>query len=177
MIVLASILIGFVFYFRSRERNIVRSIPSEIPTPGKYRGLIFIYSNNDPVLRKAVEYHSPILDHCWILTTPEMKVGADAARAELAAAGLVVETVEVDSSHRIRDCYEAVVSVHNTSRVPSQEIIADMTGGTKPMSAGVLLACYDNGYPLQHVAGKFDEMGKKADPARPIEIQFTRQSE
>ena len=180
MIVIGVLLVVFVASYQTGVTQRRKMIPPEIPAPKKYRGLIFIFSGSEPVLRAAIDYHRPILERCWLITTPEMNDKAKDAEAKFTVPGLSVDIWPVLSgaSYNIRGCYEAVCTIHgqagvpNDQMIPSDQIIADMTGGTKPMSAGMILACYDHGYRLQHVAAQFDKSGKDPAPARPIEIQL-----
>ncbi len=52
------------------------------------------------------------------------------------------------------------------------DIIADMTGGTKSMTAGMVLACSDFNAVLEHVPTRFSGAGQPMLPLDPIEVIF-----
>jgi hypothetical protein len=47
------------------------------------------------------------------------------------------------------------------------QIIADYTGGTKPMSAGMVLACREQRWPMEYMTG-----GKKGIASVPLLVRF-----
>lgn len=52
----------------------------------------------------------------------------------------------------------------------AEEIISDITGGTRPMAMGMIVACLDGGYAIEHVPTEYTATGKPKGPLPPIEI-------
>ena len=50
------------------------------------------------------------------------------------------------------------------------DVIADITGGTKPMTMGMIVACLEGGHPIEHVPTAFNAAGQPTGPLPPIQI-------
>jgi len=50
--------------------------------------------------------------------------------------------------------------------------VADITGGTKPMTVGLLLACLKSDVAIQHVPATYDATGKPVGSLPPIVIKL-----
>lgn len=156
-----------------RQRKLDLGPLREIDPPRKHKGLIFIYSNL-PTFQAAVQHHLPELRHCWLLVTPERQAEADEAKKKFN--NVTFSDSLIQHLYHSQACYEAVKNIFQTD-VPRlgfepKEIIADITGGTKPMTAGMVVACVEGDYALEHVAAKFDPEGKPIGPVRLIEIRM-----
>ena len=149
---------------------------SDRPNPPKARGLIFMFSTEE-TLREAIAHHRPHLAHCWLLTTP--------ARQEQAAAA--VEKFSPDPTftlHALQDlfdsqgCYQVVAHIYRQEAprlgIAPGEVIADITGGTKPMTLGMILACLEGDHPIEHVPTAYDATGRATRPLPPIQIVVHR---
>ena len=71
-------------------------------------------------------------------------------------------------------CYQTVLNIYREEaprhNFAPQEVIADITGGTKPMSLGMTVACLEGNYPMEHVPTAFDATGRPTGPLPPIQI-------
>jgi len=58
------------------------------------------------------------------------------------------------------------------------EVIADITGGTKPMTMGMIVACLEGEYPypIEHVPTAFNAAGQPTGPLPPIQIMVQQQA-
>jgi hypothetical protein len=61
-------------------------------------------------------------------------------------------------------CYRTVLQIYREEAprhgLAPQDVVADITGGTKPMSLGMVVACLTGGYPIEHVPTAFDADGR-----------------
>lgn len=176
---LAIITIVFVvFYHRSREarKNAIGAI-ADLPNPRRYLGIIFLFSN-ERTLRKAVEYHQP--EFCWLIVTPKMQQPANQAIANLNAEypDLRFDTVPIPNLYDTEACYRAVRNIYQyeTARLEldPQEIISDITGGTKPMTMGMILACLERDHAIEHIPTEYKITGEPVGPLPPIQISVRR---
>ncbi len=145
--------------------------PSNLPHPDQHRGLIFLFSREE-TLRAAIQYHRPVLEHCWLLVTPQMQERA--ARFASAFTSLGFSIRAIGDHYDANACYRTVRDVYRREAVrvgiPPEQVIADITGGTKPMTMGVVVACLEGGYPIEHVPTAFDAAGQPTGPLPPIQI-------
>lgn len=177
------LLIGTVtfvfFYHRSRQRMRASiSKIADLPSPRKHQGLIFIFSY-EQTLREAVKYHLP--EYCWLLVTPKMQQPAAQSIAAINAdcPEIQFDTVPIPNLYDTQACYQAVRKVYqqeaDLNNLEPKDIISDITGGTKPMTMGMILACLEGDYPIEHVPTEFDPVtGRPRGPLPPIQISVQR---
>jgi len=100
------------------------------------------------------------------------------ARAYAEENGVTCYPLDLDQEYDANQCYHLVRSVFETRAkevgLEREQVIADMTGGTKPMTAGMVLACTDLKMALQHVPTRFIGDGQPTVPLDPIEVIFGR---
>lgn len=129
-----------------------------------------------PTVRQAIEYHRTTLQHVWLITTPEMLDPAHELHRFLREHSLEAHIVELKQAYNAKECYELVREIIETEApatgLTRADIIADMTGGAKPMTAGMVLSCNDRGVALEHVPTQFSRDGQPLIPLDPIEIAF-----
>ena len=87
----------------------------------------------------------------------------DRCRMEICPISDAFDLQEV--SEMVREIYEK--KVPDAGLKPSQ-VITDFTGGTAPMSAGAVLACREECWPMQYMTG-----GRKDIASVPIFVRFT----
>ena len=141
--------------------------------PGKHVGLIALVSN-PRVVEKAIEYHLPDLKCCWLVVTPEMMAtGAEIQRRYLGR--VTCHLAEIEDEYDSAGCQALVrriftVDSAEAGLLPAQ-VIADITGGTKPMTAGMLMACVSGDYAVEHVPTAFelDPQTKGRKPIGPLD--------
>jgi hypothetical protein len=79
--------------------------------------------------------------------------------------------------YNTQGCYQVVRKIFRQEApdlmIPSQQVIADITGGTKPMTMGMIVACLEGDYPIEHVPTVY-EGGKPKGPLPPIQISVQR---
>jgi hypothetical protein len=143
----------------------------------RHAGLICLLSLQFQPCFIAIKHHCSAqvggepLRHCWVLITPEAERQgiyeqlkarvADEARFNLTLHPIYLanETIEV-TYREVRDIY-ALRAVEQQLK-PSQ-IMADLTGGTKTMTAGLVMACRDHGYALEYIRSQFGPDGRRIE--------------
>lgn len=169
-----------LYDFQRRQQAKQNLEPLDKPHPQPRKGLVILVSNA-PVVKKAIDYHLPALEYCWLITTPQTAtLGANIqteydGRIKCFPRGI---ENELDSE----GCYHLVSAIYDEARrsgLQTAEMIADITGGTKPMTTALVLACVSHEPPLdlQHVPTKYQTVdGKRVytDPLDPIQIVIKR---
>ena len=133
--------------------------------PRPRRGLILLAGPTKASNPAGLDHHLSSLTHCWILATPE---SAETAAALFGEYGRQVE-IRFGPDY-IVDAEEFEPAYAITRRILRQEapeaglgptdIIADITGGTKPMTAGMAMACIACKTPMQYIKAQRDASGK-----------------
>lgn len=172
---------AFVYlYTLGESRRRVRGVGfiADLPHPPKGRGLIFMFSR-EATLREAIAYHAPELTHCWLLVTPQMRDRA--SRAVNQFPDVKFTPYPLADPYDSQGCYQTVMRIYREEArergLDPDEVIADITGGTKPMTLGMILACLDGDYAMEHVPTAFDGTGQPTGPLPPIQIRVRRRAE
>jgi hypothetical protein len=158
----------------------------ERPVPA-YPGLIWLLSLGSldlPLI--AIRYHATrngteVLRHCWVLLTPAIRASGTFQLLQerlqeldyevlLHPVDLRNETIE-ETSRAVEQIY-TVQATSPEIGLSASQIIADITGGNKPMSAGMVIACLPNGWALEYVASERDPLSGdyKTDTQLPVLI-------
>lgn len=96
----------------------------------------------------AIDYHRVALRHCWLIGTTG-KIGALAAAEWLAgycrARDIQAHVWQVQDASSLAETYRLIQLLYATeireSGLRDYEVVADITGATKSMSIGMMLAC------------------------------------
>lgn len=172
--VAATVALGGLYLALSRERREWVLVPKE-KRPPQFPGLIVLVGpgreEEDPLqgpCGPAIEYHLPTLKFCWMIASEEGQPVAEALRQQYEGR-CQVKVVPVGGAFEVQDVYETVRNIYlqeaPKAGLAPEQVIADFTGGTKVMSAGMILACGDR-WPMQYMSGR------KGAKSAPIFIQF-----
>jgi hypothetical protein len=174
--ILAVIWGAFAVWSRTKPLVLV----PEDQRPSKHRGLILLVGTGrpgeDPMQQSAgiaITYHQPVLKTCWLIATAGE--GGSLPIAETLAEQCRIASIQphirtVADPFSVQESYNLVERIY-TQEVPragltKHQVIADFTGGVKPMSAGMILACGET-RPMQYMYGR-----KKGIASVPRLIEF-----
>jgi hypothetical protein len=130
------------------------------------RGLVVLVSQGrlaDIPATAAMNFHSPALEHCWLITSPEplkpppepsQSAWKNASELKAKYHGKVKTYVKVIDPEDPQSIFQAVEQVYAQAKhldLSSKEIVADFTGGTKMMTAGMVLACTPDDRDVQYM--------------------------
>jgi hypothetical protein len=173
----------WVLYLALRqERRQWVLVPRE-QQPPRYPGLIVLVGpgrpDEDPLkgpTGPAIEYHlvsdeqGQTLQVCWLLASSQGVPVAEAFRQRYESRCRVLVR-QIHKPFDVQETYQAVQRVYLEEALAEglspEQIIADFTGGTRPMSAGMVLACGDR-WPMQYMTGR-----KEGVVSTPVFIQFS----
>lgn len=134
--------------------------------PPRFPGAIMLVSTEliepgQQMLRQAafeaIDYHRGVLRHCWL-------IGTTGEQGSLAAAewlsdhcrrlGINAYVWQVRDASSVVETYQLIQLLYASEIPESQlrdgDVVADITGATKPMSLGMLLACQGRS-PVQYM--------------------------
>ncbi|HAJ36712.1 MAG TPA: hypothetical protein DCL15_13585 [Chloroflexi bacterium] len=165
--VLAACTVTFVYLYelarrRRRREGTALGMPADREHPKQSKGLVFLYTN-DAALREAIEYHRPVLKHCWLVVTPELQTAAANVIGQMEEIHFAVKPIS--DLYNTRACYDTANHIFEREaplqQIPLSQVMADITGGTKPMTVGLLLACVKHGVAVEHVPALYDKITHK----------------
>jgi len=162
-------------YIIQRKRGQAVLVAENIPD--KKKGLILLLSPKLGSSIAAIEYHLPELRALWLITTKE---SADTAAMINKQFSDKIRKIHWGNEYEV-DANEAkptfnvvksiLLSAHK-ERIFRPQIIADITGGTKPMSAGMTLACLAYDVDIQYIKSQRDDKGQIDYDTRSVPIQL-----
>lgn len=164
-------------YLRLRQRRLGQITTREhIPQPRQ--GLILLVGPLPATSPASIDLHLPRLKHCWLLTTKgSLKTARQIARrySRKQIDFHMGPSYEVDLD-RIQSTYDVVVRIldHEASSfgLDKAEVISDITGGVKVMTAGMTLACLARNAEMVYMKKPRDKTGKpiEEEPFQPVLI-------
>jgi hypothetical protein len=159
------------------------------PNPRPRRGLILMPTALDPA-EKSIEYHKHDLAHVWAIETPAMRSNGDDLRDYIDKMNqeerrqIQYYRLPLPDEYDANACYCLVRDVFEQDApklgLLNNDVIADITGGTKIMSSAMALACADLGRPAQQVPAlrrvAADISSPAIIPLTPVELAITRRA-
>jgi CRISPR-associated protein (Cas_Cas02710) len=171
-LLVAAIYAAGVFRAMFTSRSVYRFLDKPNPAPRK--GLIaFVSLTQRAHLDRAVLYHRETLERLWLITTQECQVRAAQLVAEYKKNGVQVSVVPLSEEWDLIQAKETVDRIYaeQLNGIAEEDIIADFTGGTKPMTVGMVFACLTPSRSLQYVPAEYDK-DRGMVPHDPIEYKF-----
>jgi hypothetical protein len=148
-----------------KSRSKIKIHIKEEYKPDKRTGLLLLIGPAKGAAPAAIEYHRPKLRHCWLIGTkdslPTVQQLIKIYQEITFYWGKPDYLVDPDE---IRNTYEVVSRVFDIevskAGLRNSDVIADITGGLKPMTAGMVLACVDHKCNMQYMKAPRNEAGE-----------------
>lgn len=130
------------------------------------RGLVVLVSQGSTEATPAaaaINYHLPALEHCWLITSTEPKAPPDPPfLSAWKNAGLLkakyqdrtrvhIKVIDPEDPQSTFQGVEQVYAEAKSFGLNSKDVVADFTGGTKMMTAGLVLACTPTDRDVQYM--------------------------
>lgn len=96
---------------------------------------------------RAIMHHLGTLEVCWLLYTNESKDGKEIVEHFINkfGSGVVTKPIFLEKPFDIKSTYKIINEIYvkglEEVNLREKEVIADITGGTTPMSGAIILAC------------------------------------
>lgn len=134
-----------------------------------HAGLVWLFGPNYDHLLTALRHHQAGGggQHCWLVMQdiPEMHAAFQRCTAALVEAELTTRLYPVYLSQLdARAAYRAVRDIlereTEEAGLRKADVIADITSGTKPLTAGLVLAALTGGVEMEYIHSQRDETGQ-----------------
>lgn len=145
-------------------------------------GLIVMVSpQNKDVPLKVVAHHQPALRHCWLVATKDSLQTAIELAAEIRRNWPAVQVHDAELSNLVDPDYsqgtwQRVENIYAQARelgLKEEDIVSDITGGLKPMTAGMAIACLPRNRPLQYLKTVRDKDGRPIPDAPTVVMKIS----
>lgn len=165
VLIFAFVVAGFQRLLRRLKRRGGTTVEPDRQSP-PHPGLILLVSTNPQAAdADIIAWHQQgaTLRHCWLLASPSVASSERFRNLKQALLErnvtphpvLLEDALRADQVYaKVRDAISEAVPVRD-----AWPLIADITGGTKVMTAGLLLACLDAGVPVQYWVTPRDRQG------------------
>lgn len=170
LVSLGCVPILLAWLYQKQQRSIVAMhiIGGDLRQPRPRRGVILLVSNPNSVMH-SIKYHfldNRGLQFIWLIPSndeeqekfgpPSIALAQEIkqqCKSLAKAQGGVLEVSICDpvSPADAQDTFECVNRIFRISDLKAHEIIADFTGGTKPMTVGMIMACLPRERELEYV--------------------------
>jgi len=134
--------------------------------PRSRRGLILIAGPTKASNPRAIDYHKDALTHCWIISTDKSVDTINDLIKQYSGnqVNIIYGRKYTVDANDLASTYQVVMSIL-TKEVQKEglrsiDIIADITGGTKPMTSGMVMACLAQHTPMQYIKVQRDDQGQ-----------------
>jgi hypothetical protein len=174
-LVAVAVVLWVLYLALNRRPEMVELVPEE-ERPARFPGLIVLVGtrkDKDPdelSHTPAIVYHleqedagGEPLRACWLIASGGVGGSLSVARAVRARYSdrCQMHVCEIADPFGVQDTYRTVRRIYEHEAgqdgLAPEQVIADFTGGTTPMSAGMVLACRDR-WPMQYMFGRPDEI-------------------
>jgi hypothetical protein len=178
--ILLIVAVAIMIYQTVRRAAVGRVGINEGLRPERRRGLIVLVSSHKATAPAAIEYHldEETLQVLWLIASSQtLAVAGELAERYRGRINAICwgEDYRVDPD-RVEYTYNLVQRIFEQEsldrKLAPQEIIADITGGMKPMTAGMALACLAHNRDMQYMVSVRDESGepRRDVPPEPVKI-------
>lgn len=146
--------------------------------PRKRRGLIILVSEHKAAAPDAINYHLDELTHCWLIATNASATVAATLEADFASTGIDIKqgtpyrVLHDDYQSTYRLVSHILLEEAPAAQLGAVDIIADITGGTKPMTSGMVMACMAAQCPMQYMVTEKDAQGRAKEGAVALPIRL-----
>lgn len=135
--------------------------------------------NREGPERNLISFHlrAGTLRHCWLIVSPEVAVSSKLAdlRQWLLERNVETHLLQVSDANQADQSYTAVRDGIRAARNTrgAEPLLVDITSGVKAMTAGMVLACRDEGVALQYLPSVRDDAGnpRVGQVTQPMKVQ------
>lgn len=174
---LAIVIVIWLWLRLRRSRQAPEVEPAQLLETG-YAGLIiFVSERPDAAERTAISYHlgRQTLRQLWLVVSREAREKTQDLirwlRDQPGGSQVQVTQLPLADAFELASAYDALIDALELADKQLDQVIVDITGGTKYMSAGAVLACREYGVPMQYVRIPFERgVPVTSAPARLMKV-------
>jgi hypothetical protein len=175
IIAINSALVAVLSVIFSWRKNKIHFDVREEDMPDKKIGMILLIGPSKRVAISAIDYHKQKLEICWLVGTEQAAPTAQYLVTHYPNIQFKFGNEYIVAEDEIKNTYEVVSFIlANDSKkhhVKMKDIVADITGGLKTMTSGMVLACTGHKCDMQYMKSPRNERGEIVSTlAKPIKV-------
>lgn len=142
--------------------------------PAKCKGMIMVLGGGSRETGEvAIHYHQERLEHVWcIITDRTEEIARHLSKVAFPAETHLVDIVDHLDVAQCSNAVQRAISHAVTLRIPSTDLVCDITGGTTSMTAGAIKTCLAEDIATEMVAARYDESLKAIKPIAIIALDL-----
>jgi hypothetical protein len=124
-------------------------------------------------LERTLIYDGDTLERVWLITTKDADQTASELKQQYEKERLSVTIVPLNDPWDLLTSRDVVEGIYRERLgvLTEPDVIADFTGGTKPMTVGMIFACMSPSRTMEYVPATYGD-GSPKGPLDPIEYVF-----
>jgi hypothetical protein len=182
--ILPLVYLSFRTLVRAFRRPQLTRIDERRQVPPHQALVLLVSANRSAPELDMIRHHEQggTLRHCWLVVTPAVRgLGRhEDLRYELHSRNVEAHLLEIEDARQAEDTYRQVRRAIRDARAllgKGVPVMVDITGGTKPMTAGAVLACREEETVMEYAVTATGEVPPRGGPAIPILVAFANTSE
>jgi hypothetical protein len=175
LLLLGVVVVGLWAWYNTYRRKQPPPLTEAIKLTQSYPALVVFVSENPNAAEKtAIQHHlqNQTLSRLWLIVSREAREKAQTLtswlRQQPNGEAIQLTQLPLSDAFDIASAYSAVLDTLETADDMIDQLIVDITAGTKQMSAGAVLACREYGVPMQYVRGTYD--AGRVQPDTPAQL-------
>lgn len=174
-VILLSLIAGFVW--ENRKKMYIPFSVTERNKLQRSQAVIAVPSNVGNI-GKIVRYHSGILKHLWLVGDQSVDRNAQDCQlnyeSEIEGADSIhrIRTGEKEEAKNIYEGFHTAIQEALNLGIPREQIVVDVTGGTKPMTISAFIAALEFGLKVSYVQSNYEQINGSEEIKRAGE-EFT----
>ena len=129
--------------------------------------------SNVGTIGKIVRYHTGILRHIWLVGDDSQDQNFETSKVDYDSDLLEFHRVRTGMSYSAKNIYEGYkqgIDEAIALEIPLDQIIVDITGGTKPMTISAFIAALERGLKVSYVQSNFEQIPGSPEIKRAGEV-------
>ncbi|MEI6776818.1 MAG: hypothetical protein WCK70_07935 [Chloroflexales bacterium] len=180
LVALLAVVAAMWLWYRLRRRRVAPDVtPAQLLDTG-YAGLVlFVSTREDAAEYAAISHHlkQHTLRQLWMIVSQEARDKASNLtrwlRTQPGNDHVQVTQLPLSDAYDLSSAYDAVVEALTLAGQDLDQVIVDITSGTKHMSAGAVLVCRECGVSMQYVRRPYEYGVLVPDaPARLMKVRL-----
>lgn len=178
LLLLGVVVVGLWVWYNAYRRKQPPPLTEATKLTQSFPALVIFVSENPTAAEKtAIQHHlqDRTLSRLWLIVSREAREKSQTLtswlRQQPNGEGVQLTQLPLGDAFDIASAYSAVLDALETADDMIDQLIVDITAGTKQMSAGAVLACREYGVPMQYVRGAYDAGRVQTDtPAQLMKV-------
>lgn len=164
LILLSAVVAVIWLWYNARRSRHLQPLEAAVRLDDAYPALVVFVSPNPRASEQEAIWHhlrQGKLRQLWMIVSQDASKKAQALASWLRdqpdGDRVQLTQLSLSDAFEVRAAYRATIDAFEMADVLVDQLIVDITAGTKQMSVGAVLACREYGVPMQYVLAEYDD--------------------